>query len=123
MVFTQAISSCFSNYVRFSGRSGRSEYWYWILFYVLVAIVGGIIGAIGGDTVANIISIGVALVFFLPSLAVGVRRFHDIDKSGWWILIALIPIIGGLIILYFFVQPSDEEENRFGPVPEPGVAS
>ena len=53
----------------------------------------------------------------------GVRRFHDIDKSGWWILIGFIPIIGGLIILYFFVQPSDEDENRFGPVPEPGIAS
>ena len=123
MVFTQSISSGFSNYVNFSGRSGRSEYWYWILFYILVVIVGSVIGAVAGETVATVISIGTLLVFFLPSLAVGIRRLHDLDKSGWWVLISLIPIIGGLIILYFFVQPSDESENRFGDVPEPGIPS
>lgn len=127
MVFTQSISSGFSNYVNFSGRSGRSEYWYWILFYfigyVVLAIIGGIIGAMISETVGGIIPLLFGLAVFLPSLAVAIRRFHDIDKSGWWVLISLIPIVGFLIVLYFMVQPSDEGENRFGSVPEPGIPS
>ena len=127
MVFTQSISSGFSNYVNFSGRSGRSEYWYWVLFYLLAYIVlviaAGVLGAMGGETIAVVVQLVFAVAVFLPSIAVCVRRFHDIDKSGWWVLIGLIPLIGPLVVLYFMVQPSDESDNRFGPVPEPGIAS
>ena len=127
MVFTQSISSGFSNFVNFSGRSGRSEYWYWMLFYILACIGLSILGAILGGLVSDMIGLVLLCVFLLavilPSFAVMVRRFHDLDKSGWWFLVSLIPVIGTLVFLYFMVQPSDENENRFGPVPEPGVPS
>lgn len=76
MGFGEAITSCFSQYIGFSGRACRSEYWYFALLVFLINIVIGIIGS-------DILTALVALALFLPSLSVGVRRLHDIDKSGW----------------------------------------
>ena len=127
MVFTQAISSGFSNYVNFSGRSGRSEYWYWVLFNLLGSIGIVVIGTVLSLMVAEIVGTVLIGLFFvallIPNFAVMIRRLHDLDKSGWWWLVNFIPFIGALIFLYFMVQPSDEDENRFGMVPEPGIPS
>ena len=130
MVFTQSIASGFSNYINFSGRSGRSEYWYWILFnivaYLGISVAGLVLTFLISEVlgfVSFVLYVGFAIAAFIPSFAVMVRRLHDLDRSGWWWLVNFIPFIGFLVFLYFMVQPSDEEENRFGPVPEPGIPS
>jgi uncharacterized membrane protein YhaH (DUF805 family) len=91
MGFGQAISAGFSNYVNFSSRACRSEYWYWVLFIVLADIVAGIIDYVLG---MQIVSSLFGLVTLLPGIAVSIRRLHDLDRTGWWILLGLIPIIG-----------------------------
>src|SRR5687767_1473522 len=112
MSFTQAITSGFQNYVNFSGRAIRSEYWYWILFTVLLVIVASIIdGALGIGILGAIASLGT----FLPSLGLAVRRLHDLDKSGWWFLLILIPLIGPIILLVWFCGRGTVGSNRFGP--------
>jgi len=125
MNFFEAISSGFRNYVGFSGRAMRSEYWYWFLFTILLAIVTvGIDYAIFGDTMATsavspVNSIA-SLATFLPSLAVGIRRLHDRDQTGWWILLGLIPVIGWIILIVWFCMRGTVGPNRFGPDPLQG---
>src|SRR5215813_3749551 len=92
MTFSDAISSGFRNYVGFSGRASRSEFWYWILFTVLVSIVATIIDLVVLSSNTSVLSTIWSLATFLPSLAIGVRRLHDTDRSGWWWLIAFIPL-------------------------------
>ena len=114
MGFAQAISAGFSNYVNFSGRACRSEYWYWILFIVIADIVTGIIdAALGIQLVTSIFG----LVTLLPSLAIAIRRLHDLDRTGWWILLGLIPLIGWIILLIWYVTKGTDGPNRFGPDP------
>lgn len=110
-------------YADFSGRSRRKEYWMFLLGVVLVAIVVGIVegvlglsGMVGG--LYGPLSILLILAVFIPSLAVQVRRFHDQDKSGWFVLIGFIPLIGGLIVLVFMCLPGTEGTNRFGQDPK-----
>ena len=114
MNFGQAISSGFSNYVKFSGRAVRSEYWYWVLFYSLGTLVAGIIDGVLG---MSIISGLFGLAMILPNLAVAVRRLHDLDRSGWWILIGLIPLIGWIILIIWYCSRGTPGPNRFGPNP------
>ena len=114
MNFTQAISSGFSNYVNFAGRAVRSEYWYWVLFVIVVSIVASIIDAVLGTTLFNPIF---SLAVLLPSIAVGVRRLHDLDRSGWWLLLGLIPLIGAIVLIVWFVGRGTPGANRFGPDP------
>ena len=113
MNFGQAVSNCFSNYITLSGRAPRSEYWYWTLFMVVGSICALIAdGLIIGDLVSQPINLIFNLATMLPCLAVSVRRLHDINKSGWWVLISLT-IIGVLLLLYWAVQPSDPHENDY----------
>jgi len=100
-------------YATFTGRAIRSEYWWYTLFIVIVAIVLALVDnlVLGASVLGGIWS----LATLIPSIAVGVRRLHDLDKSGWWLLIALIPIIGGLVLLYWFCQPGTPGANQFGP--------
>jgi len=114
MNFVQAISSGFSNYVKFSGRAIRSEYWYWVLFTVVGSIVAGIIDAVLGITVIDPL-FGLATI--LPSIAVAIRRLHDLDRTGWWILIGLIPLIGWIILIIWYCSRGTVGSNRFGPDP------
>lgn len=109
MNIQQAVETCFRKYVDFSGRASRSEYWWFFLAYLIVAIV-----AIVGRLINQYIPIAVILVVLLPLMAVTVRRLHDIGKSGWMILIGLIPIIGMLVLIYLYVQPSQPGANRWG---------
>ena len=112
MTFGEAISSGFRRYTDFGGRSGRSEYWFWYLFTTLGSfgfIVLDLVIKTGGGLVAVF-----ALVAVIPSLAVAVRRLHDIDRSGWWLLIGFIPLIGSIILIIWFVTVGHPDLNRYG---------
>jgi uncharacterized membrane protein YhaH (DUF805 family) len=122
MSFADAVRSVLTQYVGFTGRARRSEYWYFVLAYLILDIVVSIIdGVIGTQILAYLL--GLALL--LPSLAVGVRRLHDTNRSGWWILIGLIPLVGAIILIVFFVQEGSAGPNAYGadPKPRPGMAT
>ncbi|GAB02621.1 MULTISPECIES: DUF805 domain-containing protein [Acinetobacter] len=106
---------CLRNYVNFSGRARRKEYWYFYLFQILVGFILGVVfGIIGiSDSGMDAISGLVSLAFFLPGLAVGVRRLHDVDRSGWWVLIAFT-IIGLIPLLIWMVSETKPERNQWG---------
>jgi uncharacterized membrane protein YhaH (DUF805 family) len=104
MTFLDAISTCFKKYATFDGSAQRSEYWWFFLFCILASAIL----ALFGNTVRAIFSV----VTILPSLAVGARRLHDTDRSGWWQLLMFIPFIGWLILIIFFAQ--EGKSNRYG---------
>ena len=115
------------NYVGFSGRSRRSEYWYFTLFYLVIAIILSVLDGVlfGGFVDGNgtpVLSGLFMLAMLLPSIAVGIRRLHDTDRSGWWLLMGLVPLVGVIVLIVFFVQDSKPGDNRFGPNPK-GVAA
>jgi len=114
MGFAQAITAGFSNYVNFSDRAARSEYWFWVLFITIGQVVTQIIdSAIGAGIISGIFG----LATFLPSLAVAIRRLHDLDRSGWWVLLSLIPIIGWIVLIIWYCTKGTEGPNRFGADP------
>jgi len=123
MPFQDAVRICLQRkYVDFTGRARRSEYWFFFLFTVLAGIVGGILDGIfrlrGGPYGSTGPIQGlIQLALLLPSLAVGARRLHDTGRSGWWLLIGLIPVVGWIILLVFFVQDS-QQDNQYGPNPK-----
>jgi uncharacterized membrane protein YhaH (DUF805 family) len=113
MNFQDAIKSGFKNYVTFSGRALRSEFWYWMLFCLILGIVTSILdGAVFPDSDLSPISTIFSVGTFLPSIAVAARRLHDIDRTGWWQLIGFT-IIGIIVLIYWYCQPSQPAENRF----------
>ena len=107
-------------YAEFTGRARRKEYWFFILFYILIAIgLSFIDKALGlGYESTGLLSGLFGLAMFLPALAVGVRRMHDIGRSGWWVLISLVPFVGWLIYLWFTTRDGDAGPNAFGPDPK-----
>lgn len=109
-------------YAVFSGRARRKEYWYFFLFHLIISFVLGFTdGFLGTFNVAAGIGLlgGIyALAVLLPSIAVSVRRLHDTDRSGWWVLISFVPIIGFIVLLVFMVQDSTSGENRYGSNPK-----
>ena len=112
-------------YAVFGGRSRRKEYWYFLLFNIIVAIVLAWIDALLGTFSSSGIGVlsGIyGLAILLPSLAVTVRRLHDIDRSGWWILINLFPLIGSIVLLVFAVSEGTPGSNRYGPNPKEATA-
>lgn len=113
MNFGRAIAAGYSREI-FPGRSARSEYWYWVLFTVLGSIVAGIIDLALSEPVIDAL-FGLATI--LPSLAVAVRRLHDLDRTGWWIFIGLIPLIGWIILIIWYCTRGTVGPNRFGPDP------
>ena len=120
MQFQDAIRSGFRNYVTFSGRASRSEFWYWTLFGFLVAAVSSILdSALFPSMSTGPISAITSLLLLLPGLAVSVRRLHDIDRTGWWILITLT-IIGLIVLLIWDCTKGTDGPNRFGPDPLAG---
>ncbi len=112
------------NYAVFSGRARRKEYWMFGLFYIIFAIVLSIIesilglGSEGGGLLSGLF----VLAMLIPSFAVTVRRLHDTDHSGWWLLIGLVPLIGALILLIFMANDSQSDENQYGPNPKASLA-
>lgn len=104
MTFGDPISTCFSKYAVFDGRASRSEFWWWVLFTFLVSLATGMVS----ETLSALFPLGV----LLPPLAVGARRLHDTDRSGWFLLLWLIPIIGWIILIVWAIQEG-KEPNRF----------
>ncbi len=117
MSFSEAVKSCLSQYVGFAGRARRSEFWYFYLFTIVVGIVASILQRAISDSSSGVITGIVSLALILPTLAVGARRLHDTSRSGWWLLIGLIPIIGTIVLIVFWVQDS-HGDNQHGPSPK-----
>ncbi|MBI1838180.1 MAG: DUF805 domain-containing protein [Flavobacteriia bacterium] len=109
-------------YATFSGRARRKEYWMFVLFHIIFLIVAAILDSSFGTTLPNIpyglIYILYSLFVFIPALAVTVRRLHDVNKSGWWIFISLIPLIGGIWLLVLQVTEGDSGSNEYGSDPK-----
>lgn len=103
------------NYANFNGRARRSEYWYFVLFNFLIGLATMIMDSLTGMQIINPIY---SIAMIIPGLAVGVRRLHDIGKSGWMLLVALIPIAGAIWLLVLFCQDSQPGENEFGANPK-----
>ena len=127
-------------YFQISGRAPRREFWYFMLFSIIFSFLFGMVGQMLGlfymipieipsinetgqivnslqNIPINLVQAGFGLALFFPTLAVSIRRLHDLDKSGWWYLIAIIPLLGALVLLAFFVTGSQEHENRYGDIP------
>jgi uncharacterized membrane protein YhaH (DUF805 family) len=113
MSFMDATKSGIGKSFTFSSRSSRSEYWWWMLAGILFQIICIIIAVLGNVGVAAIFPI----LLVLPTATMIVRRLHDLEKSGWWFLIVLIPLVGILYLIYLFIQEGDLNENIYGPVP------
>jgi uncharacterized membrane protein YhaH (DUF805 family) len=114
VTFGEAINDGFSKYATFNGRSSRSAYWWWALFYALV-----VVGVTILDAAIKTAALGalVGLAFLIPNLAVLVRRLHDTDHSGWWVFIGLVPLVGWIVLLVFACTDSGSP-NRYGTGPD-----
>jgi len=114
----------FTNYLGFSGRAQRKEYWLFMLFYMLLSIVANLIDTQTGLGMWGLLNLGIwavmpagtilILVFLIPSLAVTFRRLHDTGRTAWWLLIVLIPLVGAIVLLIFMCLDSNPEENKYG---------
>ena len=116
MTMIEAVKSVLSQYVGFSGRARRSEYWYFTLFNVIVGFVLGFLSNF--VSIFSIVASLYSLAVLLPAIAVCVRRLHDIGKSGWWYFIAFVPIVGSIILIIWFCKDSEPGDNQFGPNPK-----
>jgi uncharacterized membrane protein YhaH (DUF805 family) len=109
-------------YAQFDGRASRQEYWFFLLFNLLIsaflATVDYFTGTFDAETSLGLLSGIYSLGVLIPGISVTIRRLHDTDRSGWWIFISLIPIIGGIVLFIFMVQDSTSGANRYGPNPK-----
>jgi uncharacterized membrane protein YhaH (DUF805 family) len=127
MSFAIAVKSFWSNYTNFKGRARRSEYWFIQLFLVATNIAVAVIDlalmngdverfiANGGGGIVGLIWIFATIV---PALAVLIRRLHDTNRSGWWVLIGLVPLAGAIVLLVFTVEDSNKGDNKYGASPK-----
>lgn len=115
--FKEAVTRALTvNYCRFTGRSSRSEFWWFQLFSFVAGMVAGFIFSFS-ENFEIFVQCLLGAVFFLPSLGLSVRRLHDLGKSGWWIFINFIPLVGSIILLVWFCRDSEMADNEYGPVP------
>ena len=124
MTFGKAISTCFRKYANFKGRANRAEYWFFYLFSWIISFPFSTMMNIGEKIqdekiygIAVMVLLVLGLIILLPSFAVFTRRMHDIGKSGWNILLLLIPIVGMIVILVFLCRKGDSNNNEYGDVP------
>ncbi len=107
------------NYAKFTGRARRREYWMFILFNCVVGfflgIVDGLLGTYDAESQVGLLGTLYGLFVLIPSIALSVRRLHDIGRTGWWLLIGFIPFLGAIVLLVFFVLDSREEGSKYGP--------
>jgi uncharacterized membrane protein YhaH (DUF805 family) len=110
------------NYAVFSGRAQRAEYWWFFLFNIIISIVlaavDGATGTYSAESGMGLLGGIYSLGVLLPGLGVSIRRLHDTGRTGWWLLLALIPILGFIVLLIFMVFDSDPGENQYGPNPK-----
>lgn len=118
MSFSEAVKSAFTNYCKFTGRARRSEYWYFVLFNMLVNAVIMLLGRLAGDKVSSVLSTIYSLAVLLPGLGLCWRRMHDVGKSGGYIFMCLIPLVGWILVLVKLCTDSEPLTNRFGPNPK-----
>ena len=117
--FVDAVKICLTEkYCDFNGRARRSEYWWFCLCNFVLSYVVNIIGGLISPTVGMVLTCIVTLGLLLPGLGVCVRRLHDIGKSGWLVLLALIPLVGAIILIVWFCKDSDRGPNAYGPSPK-----
>jgi len=114
MGFGRAIGTCFRKYAVFSGRASRSEYWFFVLFQLLLFVGVMILDALAFRGSVAVFTTLAWLILILPGFAVTVRRLHDTDMSGWWILISFVPLIGSIFLLVWMCQRGTQGPNRFG---------
>lgn len=103
-------------YADFSGRARRTEFWMYVLFYMIFVVVLAVIEAVIG--LPGILTVIYTLGLLVPTISVTVRRLHDTDRSGWWILIGLVPLIGAIVLLVFYFMEGTDGDNQFGPNPK-----
>ena len=124
MNIVESVKSVLSKYATFSGRASRSELWWWYLACIIYQIVAFmIVSALFGssidyqqdpDSTFDIITLIISLPILLPTIAVSVRRLHDLNRSGWWYLLVLIPIIGPIVLIVWFIKRGTDGPNAYG---------
>lgn len=115
------------HYADYEGRASRSEYWYFTLFvvvgFVAISIVTTILGNMLRTGIFGILGVLFMLALAVPSICLGIKRMHDIGKSGLWLLVGLIPLVGPFVQIYFLVQDSEADRNQYGPNPKRGAVA
>ena len=115
------------HYVDFAGRASRSQFWYFTLFSFLISlaisVVTGIIGSVLNTGIFSLLGVLYSLAIMVPSVCLGIRRLHDTGKSGWWYLISLVPFVGFIILIVFWVMDSEADRNQYGPNPKRGAVA
>ena len=112
MTFSESVSTCLKKYFVFQGRASRSEYWWFQLIFSPSYFISTII-----ENEIGYFFLGITLFTLIPAISAGVRRLHDTNRSGFFLLISFIPFIGGLILLFFLISEGTNGKNRFGPNP------
>ena len=111
--FPQAVKLGFKNYFKFSGRATRAEYWWWLLFTVLAGIVLNVVDTLTGTM--GMVGFLFELATLVPSFALGARRLHDINRTGWWLLLWFVLVIGWIVLIVWAIKRGDECPNKYGP--------
>ena len=112
MTFSESVSTCLKKYFVFQGRASRSEYWWFQLIVSPSYFVSTIL-----ENEIGYFFLGITLFTLIPAISAGVRRLHDTNRSGFFLLISFIPFIGGLVLLFFLIPEGTKGKNRFGPDP------
>jgi len=117
--FPQAVKLGFKNYSKFSGRATRAEYWWWVLFTVIagivLAVVDTVTGTMGMFGDSGLLGVLFQLATLVPSIALGARRLHDINRTGWWLLLWFVLVIGWIVLIVWAIKRGDECPNKYGP--------
>jgi uncharacterized membrane protein YhaH (DUF805 family) len=125
MTLTEAVKMSLARYASFGGRARRLEYWYFTLFHSLTILLAGVVSYLVMLAIPALAIVLYSIVIFgtlLPHLAVTVRRLHDVDRSGWWYLLGLVPLLGAIVLFVWFCTDGTRGPNRFGADPKATVS-
>lgn len=117
VTIVEAVRAVLGKYATFSGRARRSEYWYWTLAVLIADVVARVVDGVLGVSLLTVV-LGLAVI--VPGIAVSVRRMHDTGRSGWFLLLGLIPLVGAVILIVWFCGDSKPGDNVYGPSPKGG---